>query len=69
MEAPDPDPEAQASGERRCVALFGVQLHDDLSPMVKDDNQNLRDNNAAWVAGPGRICFLRPFRPPMSFTC
>ena len=24
---------------------------------VKDSSRNVRDNNAAWVAGPGRICF------------
>jgi hypothetical protein len=31
MEAPNPDPEAQASGDRRCMALLRVQLRDDLS--------------------------------------
>jgi hypothetical protein len=32
-------------------------LLNDLFASAKDDNQNVRDNNAAWVAGPGRICF------------
>jgi len=31
METPNPNPEAQASGEHRRIALFGVQLRDDLS--------------------------------------
>ncbi len=26
-------------------------------PPAKDGRQNVRDNNAAWVAGPSRICF------------
>ena len=52
------DPEAQASGEHRGRALFGVQLRDHLSPPAKDGRQCIRDNNAAWVAGPGRICFV-----------
>src|SRR5450755_400742 len=30
---------------------------------VKEGSQSVRDNNAAWVAGPGRICFL-----PLSTT-
>ena len=30
----------------------------DFLRLVKDGSQNVRDNNAAWVAGPGRICFL-----------
>jgi hypothetical protein len=25
---------------------------------VKEGSQSVRDNNAAWVAGPSRICFL-----------
>jgi hypothetical protein len=46
-----------------CKALFGVRLRDDLlfeceSAKTKDGSQNVRDNNAAWVAGPSRICFL-----------
>jgi len=72
MEALNRNPEAQASGERRCKALFGVRLRDGLWPPrsfvlastrlgdfagAKDGSQNVRDNNAAWVAGPGRICF------------
>jgi hypothetical protein len=40
------------------MALFGVPLRDDLSPPAKDGGQNVRDNNAAWVAGPSRICFF-----------
>jgi hypothetical protein len=28
---------------------------------VKDSSQNVRDNNAAWVAGPSRICFYIVF--------
>jgi hypothetical protein len=58
METPNPNPEAQASGKHRCMALFGVQLRDDLSSKAKDGSQNVHDNNAAWVAGPSRICFL-----------
>jgi hypothetical protein len=38
-------------------------LHDDLFASAKDDNQNVRDNNAAWVAGPSRICFLPSLGP------
>ncbi len=41
---------------------------------AKDGSQNVRDNNAARVAGPGRICFFfhssptafHPPTPPMS---
>jgi hypothetical protein len=40
-----------------CTALFGVQLRDDLPPKAKDGSHDVHDNNAAWVAGPGRICF------------
>jgi hypothetical protein len=40
-----------------------VQLRDDLSfgdlAWAEDGRQNVRDNNAAWVAGPSRICFSR----------
>jgi hypothetical protein len=25
---------------------------------VEDGSRNVRDNNAAWVAGPSRICLL-----------
>jgi len=32
-------------------------LRDDLSPPAKGGSQSVRDNSAAWVAGPGRICF------------
>jgi hypothetical protein len=35
----------------------GARLRDDLFASAKDDSQNVRDNNAAWVAGPSRICF------------
>jgi len=39
-----------------------VRLRDDLSfgdlASAKDGRQNVRDNNAAWVAGPSRICFF-----------
>jgi hypothetical protein len=28
---------------------------------AKDSSRNVRDNNAAWVAGPGRICFYIAF--------
>jgi len=41
----------------RCIALLPVQLRDDLSPRRKTAVRNVRDNNAARVAGPGRICF------------
>jgi hypothetical protein len=57
METPDPNPEAQSSGEHRCIALLPVQLRDALSPRRKTAVRNVRDNNAARVAGPGRICF------------
>jgi hypothetical protein len=57
METPNPEPEAQASGSVDAIALFEVQLHDGLSLKRKMNNQSVRDNNAAWVAGPGRICF------------
>jgi hypothetical protein len=58
MEALNRNSEAQASGEhRKHAALLGVRLRDDLSPPAKDGSQNVRDNNAAWVAGPSRICF------------
>jgi hypothetical protein len=40
------------------MALCGVRLHDGLPRKRKDGSQNVRDNNAAWVAGPSRICFL-----------
>jgi hypothetical protein len=58
---PNPNPEAQASGEHRCIALLRVQVRDDLSPWRKTAVRNVRDNNAARVAGPGRICF-----PPLT---
>ncbi len=42
--------------------LFGAQLRDGFRSCAKapgeSDGQNIRDNNAAWVAGPGRICFV-----------
>jgi len=62
MEALNPNPEAQASGVHRRTALLPVQLRDALSPRRKTAaNQNVRDNNAARVAGPGRICSLQLF--------
>jgi hypothetical protein len=69
METPNPNPEARASGEHRRIALLGVRLRDDLSPWRKTAVRNVRDNNAARVAGPGRICFLilTP-RPPRCTT-
>ena len=57
METPNPNPEAQVSGEHRCIAPLPVQLRDALSPWRKTAVRNVRDNNAARVAGPGRICF------------
>jgi hypothetical protein len=59
METLNSDPEAQASGERRSEALFEVRLRDGFSLKRKMSSQSVRDNNAAWVAGPGRICFLQ----------
>ncbi len=41
------------------MASFEVQLRDGLSLKRKMNDQSIRDNNAAWVAGPSRICFLR----------
>jgi hypothetical protein len=43
--------------------LFGAQLRDGFSfvresAKAENGSQNIRDNNAARVAGPGRICFL-----------
>jgi len=64
METPNPNPGAQASGEHRCIALLRVQLRDDLSPWRKTAVRNVRDNNAARVAGPGRICFPPVTHPP-----
>jgi hypothetical protein len=58
METPDPEPEAQASGSVECMASFEVQLRDGLSLKRKMNDQSIRDNNAAWVAGPSRICFF-----------
>jgi len=28
--------------------------------LAKDGGSDVRDNNAAWVAGPSRICFVGP---------
>ncbi len=39
------------------MAPLPVQLRDALSPWRKTAVRNVRDNNAARVAGPGRICF------------
>ncbi len=39
------------------MASFEVQLRDGLSLKRKMNDQSIRDNNAAWVAGPSRICF------------
>ena len=64
------DPEARASGEHRCEAFFEVLLRDGFSLKRKMNSQSVRDNNAAWVAGPGRICFLQPSKggmPPIFF--
>jgi len=41
-------------------ALSRAPVGDALSLLAKDGRQNIRDNNAARVAGPGRICFWRP---------
>ena len=60
---PNPNPEAQASGEHRCIALLRVRLRDALSLRRKTAVRNVRDNNAARVAGPGRICFSPPRFP------
>jgi hypothetical protein len=35
-----------------------VRLRGGLSLKRKMNDQSIRDNNAAWVAGPGRICFF-----------
>jgi hypothetical protein len=40
------------------IALFGV-WRDVLSLRRKTELQSVHDNNAARVAGPGRICFFR----------
>jgi hypothetical protein len=50
-------PEAQVSGVL-LQALSGVRLRDVLSLRRKTTTQSVRDNNAARVAGPGRICFF-----------
>src|SRR5467141_805171 len=49
------------------MALLRVQLRDDLSPWRKTAVRNVRDNNAARVAGPGRICFCPPHVSPTVF--
>ncbi len=38
-------------GSIEAIALLRVRWRD-------DGSQNVRDNNAAWVAGPSRICFF-----------
>lgn len=43
--------------ESSLQALFGVRLRDVLSLRRKTTTQSIRDNNAARVAGPSRICF------------
>jgi len=53
---PNHNPEAQASGERRRRALFGVPCAVIFREGERRQSE-LRDNNAAWVAGPSRICF------------
>src|SRR5437899_11525064 len=65
METPNPNPEAQASGEHRCIALLPVRLRDDLSPRRKTAVRNVRDNNAARVAGAGRICYFLSLPSPI----
>ncbi len=40
-------------------ALPRAPVRDALSLLAKDGRQNIRDNNAARVAGPGRIFFWR----------
>lgn len=62
------DPEAQASGEHRCNALFGERLRDDFR-FGERQRSEIRDNDAAWVAGPSRICFLAAFRPDTRGGC
>ncbi len=55
-------PEAQASGEHRMHSPLRSAVARWFFAKAKDDSQNVRDNNAARVAGLGRICFLQPSR-------
>ena len=46
---------ARKSLERGCAMIV------ESFASVKDSSRNVRDNNAAWVAGPSRICFYIAF--------
>jgi hypothetical protein len=58
IEAMNSKPEAQASGEHRMQSPLRSAVARWSFAKAKDDSQNVRDNNAARVAGPSRICFF-----------
>jgi hypothetical protein len=58
MESVETETEVRTSAKRRLIARSHERrMGDALSLTRKTAARILRDNNAAWVAGPGRICF------------
>jgi hypothetical protein len=56
METPNPALKRKPQGESMHRAPRSAVARRSFAS-AKDGSQNIRDNNAAWVAGPSRICF------------